>query len=269
MNENFARRFNHNEQRKELERLQAKYGDGSEDDEDSEEEDSDGEMLNPKLDAKCNDLLRRIRTRDPALKQLDRDFFGDEDFEETHADKGEARQKKMTLKDVERHHVMARMKGDEEADSDDDMFTKDKNVETKADEERRLKSDFKKQLAEDSDGDDLLVQKKKEDSSSDEADEDVLGKLYGDRDQLNADDKFLLDYIALEGWKGSSKMNKGKKKTVDDSDSDHYRRYQNQRADEEDMERDSEMDRFEADYNLRNDPEHQASKNTLLTTHAR
>ena len=35
------------------------------------------------------------------------------------------------------------------------------------------------------------------------------------------------------------------------------------------MDRDSEMDRFEAEYNLRNDPEHQASKNTLLTTHAR
>ena len=69
------------------------------------------------------------------------------------------------------------------------------------------------------------MQKKKEESS-DEADEDVLGKLYGDRDKLDKDDKFLLDYIALEGWKGSSKMNKGKK-TVDDSDSDHYRRYQN------------------------------------------
>ena len=105
VNETLARRFNHNEQRKDLERLQAKYGDGSEDDEDTEEEDSDGEMLNAKLDAKCNDLLRRIRTRDPALKQLDSDYFGDADFAE--GEKAEARQKKMTLKDVERHHVMA------------------------------------------------------------------------------------------------------------------------------------------------------------------
>lgn len=108
VNENFARRFNHNAQRQDLERLQAKYGDGSEDDEESEEEDSDGEMLNATLDAKCNDLLRRIRTRDPALKQLDRDYFGDDDFAE--GEKAEAREKKMTLKDVERHHVMAAMK---------------------------------------------------------------------------------------------------------------------------------------------------------------
>lgn len=56
----------------------------------------------------------------------------------------------------------------------------------------------------------------------------------------------MLDYIAMEGWKGSSKL------------------HQNQsRIDKEDSARDSEMDRYEAEYNFRHET------NALLTTHGR
>ena len=122
-----------------------------EDDEDSESEDSDGDLITTKLDAKYNDLLMRIRKRDPTLAQVKGDFFEDKDF-----DLGQAKGKstKMTLKDVERKHVMNRMKDNEEASGsdedgavdseDDDIFKKDENIETKVDEQKRLKSDFKK-----------------------------------------------------------------------------------------------------------------------------
>ena len=71
--------------------------------------------------------------------------------------------------------------------------------ETKAEEQDRLKSEFKGAIENDSDKDDLLTAKK-------EQREDVLEELYDQKEELEADDKFLLDYIALEGWKGSSKL---------------------------------------------------------------
>ena len=44
-NEDFARKYEHNERRKEIDRLGAKYEDAS-DDESGEEEDSEGMLLN-------------------------------------------------------------------------------------------------------------------------------------------------------------------------------------------------------------------------------
>ena len=47
INEDFARKFEHNARRNEMERLQQKYGKAEENDQDesSEEEDSEGELL--------------------------------------------------------------------------------------------------------------------------------------------------------------------------------------------------------------------------------
>ena len=70
--------------------------------------------------------------------------------------------------------------------------------------------------------------------------------MYDEKETLEPDDKFLLDYIALEGWKGSSKFHQDKK------------------IDKEDDDLDSEADRYEEQYNFRHE-----NKNTLITTHGR
>lgn len=59
---------------------------------------------------------------------------------------------------------------------------------------------------------------------------------------MTRDDKFLLDYILNDRWKG------------DKADRDNYAEYQqkqNEKADREDSGRDSEMDKYEAEYNFR------------------
>lgn len=51
-----------------------------------------------------------------------------------------------------------------------------------------------------------------------ESDKDILKNLYGEQADLDKKDKFLLDYIMNERWKGANNNN--------DSDEDNYQKYQ-------------------------------------------
>jgi protein KRI1 len=67
INKKFADKFDFNNKRIEKERLTQKYGNNFEDEEsyyDSETEDEDGVLLNPRVEAKYNNLLHRIQTND-------------------------------------------------------------------------------------------------------------------------------------------------------------------------------------------------------------
>jgi len=84
-----------------------------------------------------------------------------------------------------------------------------------------------------------------------EHDTEILEKLYGKSDELGVNDKFLLDYIMNERWKGGN---------IDGNFvGDHYTAYQQRvadkvaRVDKEDEDRDSEMDRFEAEFNFKHE----------------
>jgi hypothetical protein len=95
-----------------------------------------------------------------------------------------------------------------------------------------------------------------------QTDQDVLAQMFGGKDNLDKTDKFLRDYVMNEGWKGG--------KGGDGEDSDHYQTYKEKNekgevVDKEDEERDSEMDRFEAQHNFRFEDKNAA----YLTTHAR
>lgn len=93
-----------------------------------------------------------------------------------------------------------------------------------------------------------------------ESDKDILQKLYGEQTDLDKKDKFLLDYIMNERWKGANNNN--------DSDEDNYQKYQlkrEEKADREDQERESEMEEFETNYNFR----YEEKNSAYLTTFAR
>ena len=82
-------------------------------------------------------------------------------------------------------------------------------------------------------------------------DTELMKRFWGDDNKLDKHDKFLRNYILLEGWKDKSKM---------------YGNEQ-QRIDEEDAKRDEEMEAYEHHYNFRyEDPSNAAQ---YLTTHAR
>jgi len=78
INEGYAKRLEHNKAREELHRLQAKYGDKLEQQEDghlesgddettSESEDEVGELVTPELDAKIWQTIAMIRERRPEV----------------------------------------------------------------------------------------------------------------------------------------------------------------------------------------------------------
>lgn len=80
-------------------------------------------------------------------------------------------------------------------------------------------------------------------------DQDLMKRFWGDDKALDEKDKFLRNYILLEGWKDKFK---GLGKTQ-------------QQIDEEDEERDQEMEKFEEKYNFR----FEDSTGAYITTHSR
>lgn len=83
INEGFAAKFEHNQKRKEIERLEAKYGknvnkiqeDKSYDSESDESEDSDAYLNTEKAESKFVDLINRIKTNDKTLLKMEGDYF--------------------------------------------------------------------------------------------------------------------------------------------------------------------------------------------------
>jgi protein KRI1 len=175
--------------------------------------------------------------------------------------------------------------GDLEASESDvenmDLFQKG-NKETMAEEEARIKAEFKKAAAGETSSshsssasdNDILIKKNKsnhgqEDSEQEEApksrikemqlqtDEDILKQIYGNDKNMDKTDKFLRNFILSEGWKDKKK----------DIEEDHYRTYQdkNEKIDKEDSDRDLEMDIYEHQHNFRFEDKNAA----YLTTHAR
>lgn len=91
-----------------------------------------------------------------------------------------------------------------------------------------------------------------------ESDKDVLNQLYGGDQDLDKTDRFLRDFILKEGWKAN---------TMEEVDEDHYQKYRakKDKMDDEDEERDSEMDKYEQQYNFR----YEEKNSAYLTTHGR
>ena len=87
-----------------------------------------------------------------------------------------------------------------------------------------------------------------------QSDTDVLKQLYDDgKGGLDKTEMFLRNYIFSQGWK--------------EDKNDNYKSYQeaNAKIDQEDADRESEMDKFEQQYNFRFEEKNSA----YLTTHAR
>lgn len=103
INEEFAKKFEHNKRRELLDKGQAKYGtlldnDNSESQESSEDEDDDGDLINAKVEKKFLETIAMIRANDPKLKEAEGELFNDEDFDEGEVVK-QKKDKKMTYKD--------------------------------------------------------------------------------------------------------------------------------------------------------------------------
>ena len=128
VNEDFARRFEHNKKREERQRLEEKFKKTGKQPEDEdaessssdEEEDEDGFLATEDLDAQISATLQAIRNKDPKVYDKDVTFYKPDDPSVTVADK-DKKEKPVYLKDYHREKYLRGDTGADDADDDGDV----------------------------------------------------------------------------------------------------------------------------------------------------
>ncbi|KAK8153768.1 KRI1-like family C-terminal-domain-containing protein [Phyllosticta citrichinensis] len=252
INSEYARRFEHNKRRDEMQRLEKKYGkakvgkdDAGSDDEssDSEEEDDDGILATVDLDKEISNALNAIRNKDPRVYDDNVKFYSE--WQPESLPTAEKKDKPLTLHDYHRKNLLEGKLGAE--DEEDDA------PKTYAQEQAKLKSSLVKQMhnakaedesdaGSDDDSDFMVAKSKPEPMESEPKGKIVLDIENADKDPEN----FLSNFLAARAWT---------------SDNPNFKPLE---SDDEDEDR---REQFEFAYNMRfEDPE---TANEKLKTYAR
>lgn len=268
VNDDFAKRFEHNKKREERHRLEEKYkgrmkaGDDEDDDTDSSEdetEDEDGFLATEELDAQISATLQAIRNKDPRVYDGKTTFYAPAD----QAAEGQPKTKKekpVFLQDYHRERIMA---GDTYADAEDEppkTYTQEQN-----DLQKSIRDEIKAQLggdaeeeSDDDDGEDGFIKPKEGEVARAKAELSKNGDMHPSRagrvkplDVTEAEkdpQTFLSNFMASRAWVEPEKAN-----------------WQAFESDEEEV--DDKADEWEVAYNLRfEDP---SKSNEVLKTYAR
>ena len=259
INEDFARRFEHNKKREEKDRLEEKYGKASgksdrgqngliDDDEDSSEdesEDDDAELATKDLDAEIAETLAAIRRKDPRVYD-DKVTFYREFVTDADQPNEATKEKSMSLRDYHRKNLMEGYTG-----ADDDEVTLGAQRTHGAEQEdarRDLVAEINAKAingeTSDADDDDEWVGRKVQPTRN-----ELLAQLptreITDADVAAADkdpQNYLSNFMAARAWLPTA----ASKWTAFDSD---------------DSEDEKRAEQFEEAYNLRfEDPEHANEK---------
>ncbi|KAH6681628.1 KRI1-like family C-terminal-domain-containing protein [Halenospora varia] len=268
INEEYAKRFEHNKKREELQKLEEKfqkklkpangkpYGDKYDEDSESssdEDEDDEGFLATEDLDAEISATLQAIRSKDPRVYDEKVTFYkpievSAENGEGTAADS--KKEKPMYLHDYHRENLLKGNIGEEEEGLP---------VRTFVQEQEHLRNEVVREMhaaAEaDSDDDDedggFLIPKSKPQPVKDGIHPSRAAKVKVDLDVASADkdpENFLSNFMAARAWVPSDGA-----------------RFQPLESDDE--EEDDRAEKFEAAYNLRfEDP---AGSNEMLKSYAR
>lgn len=259
VNDAFAKRYEHNQKRKELEQLQAKYG---KDEDEAEEESSDGEseddaaeLMTHELDGEILSTLKALRSKDPRIYDKQSVFYQTPAAETSASSAGGVakKSKPVTLQDYHRQNLLDGYTGP--ADDEVDAESAAKPM-TYHEEQQALKRDLVQQMHN--------AQEEQDDENEEEEDEDFLVRKSGpkvvqpkeavaiDEDDIaNADkdpEAYLDRFMQSRAWErnDSSRL---------------------QPFDSDDSEDEDRADDFEQAYNMRfEDPER---SNEKLLTHSR
>jgi protein KRI1 len=258
INEEYARRFEHNKKREEKDRLEEKYGrpplkrvhdeDGvSEEDEESSEdesEDDDAELATKDLDDEIEETLAAIKRKDPRVYDKEVKFY--REFEpETEKATGMTREKPMSLHDYHRRNLLEGYTGDGQEDGQNEV------PRTYAQEQEELRRDLVGDLHTNAtngelpndDEDEFLVAKSKPTRN------EILSKLPSkeitDADVAAADkdpESYLSNFMAARAWLPTA--------------TSRWAAFESDESEDE-----KRADEFEEAYNLRfEDPEHANEK---------
>ena len=274
INHEFAKRFEHNEKRKEKVRLEEKYGptDGKRgrgdervDEQDSEEEstdeseDDDADLADLDVDKEIHDTLQALKNKDPRIYDPESKFYNDWEAAALAAD-GKARQEKpMYLHDYHRRNLLAGHAGGEDEEMEDAPTT---YLQEQDDLKRTLVGSMHRASAaqdpaglddgNDDDEEDFLVKKSKSPPAPVPA-VDSSKRRITESDIAIADkdpETFLSNFMAARAWIAPSQDGPGFAP-----------------LDEDDSEEERKADKFEEAWNLRfEDP---AKANETLMSYQR
>jgi len=253
INDEYAKRFQHNKAREERQRLEEKYGKDAENLEEtdastSEEEDDEAELATLELDAQISETLNALRSKDPRIYDKQTVFFKDDDTSAAAVASRKTKEKPIRLQDYHRANLLAgKANGDDEEEDDAPM--------TYADEQAAAKRDFLAQTNESDDEDDesdggaLLVKKPGQAVQAQSPPRKQQKHAEPDIAAADANPEGFLDkFMASRAWEPKGTAN--------------YQPFESE--DESDVER---AEAWEAAYNMRfEDP---ARANEKLLSHSR
>ncbi|CAK9827727.1 Protein KRI1 homolog [Anthophora retusa] len=271
INKSYAKNYDNWRQKEILNKLKAKYGDGTEgsESETSSEEEEENE-LTQQFDKDFYKTLAYLKNKDPKIYNEEVTFFEDTNkAQELHNEKKKqktAKEKSMFLRDYERNIILER--DGKFSDSEDENELKKKEIAEKVtyvQEQNQLKESFKDALQDEEEEDDLLKPKTKSQTEKEKEEADYKEWLKGQKAAINeneqqvlkplrdfwsnpnldANEKFLRDYILnnkyLDNNYTGSDLDDDASLMVHDSDEDLSK-------DEETIEKQEE---FEHKYNFR------------------
>ncbi|KAG8378291.1 hypothetical protein BUALT_Bualt08G0122200 [Buddleja alternifolia] len=250
INQEFAKRYEYNKKREELQRYEELKKQGQIDSSSSDSEDSSSEeeeLIKPskKTDFKFFDALIKVKNQDPILRNKDAKLFdsdsenedddgGDEESEETVTKEEKKKKKPMYLKDVVSKHLI-------EAGPEFDDEEVENGVKSYSEEQEELRREFLKAVEEENDeeGDLLRVKDGGSKEDGDEEGDVIAGKLdeyFGEDGKLDENMMFLKDYFRNRMW-----IDDGGSKDVGDDEIEFS-------EDEEEIEKQED---YEREYNFR------------------
>ncbi|PVI01960.1 Krr1-domain-containing protein [Periconia macrospinosa] len=199
VNEEYARRFEHNKKREEQHRLEEKYGKGralqdeedSEDSEDGVEEDDAGEFVTEALDADISATLQALRSKDPRIYDANVKFFREEEDENATPTNGAPKESSMTLKQYHTKNLL-------EGKFDDDEEAPPKTYAQEQEEVRQNLLRETRAAEDDDEEDDFLVAKSRIEPAP-KTERNTITTA----DVENADkdpENFLSNYMASRAW---------------------------------------------------------------------
>ncbi|ORY69879.1 KRI1-like family C-terminal-domain-containing protein [Pseudomassariella vexata] len=280
VNDEYARRFEHNKKREEQHRLEEKYqgrqsqktggkdNDDDDDDEsdssDDETEDEEGVLATEELDAQLNATLQAIRNKDPRIYDPNAQFYApiDDEADDDEPPMKSKKEKTITLKDYHRERIM---RGDAGVEDDDDD---NQPARTYAQEQDDLKKTIRDEIQ-------AQLRANTSDAGSDDEDEGFLKAKEGAMAKATAE----LSQIGMHPSRAAKV--KPKKVSLEEADKNpelYLSNFMESRAwieedagrwkaFESDEEDDEKAEKWEAAYNLRfEDPE---KSNEILKTYAR
>ncbi|KAJ7970594.1 Protein KRI1-like protein [Quillaja saponaria] len=222
INEDYARRFEYNKKREELQRyeeLKKKGVFSSSSESESESESSDNDEGNEKSirfrreDKDFFDALIKVKKQDPSLKQKDVKLFesddssGEEDNEEEEGNLKEKKGKKLYLKDVTAKHLIEG--GPDFEDRVDGV--KSYNEEQKEVIEEALEGLNDAWKSVEDEGDFFQVKEKEGEGEVEDDNDEIERKLneyFGEDRELDENDKFLKEFFMKKMWVDKDKKDK-------------------------------------------------------------